>query len=131
MANYVKPKELLDELIISLDQDEMTSNLVTLIMMMVKKIVGPPLLYFKNVMDQDDCRQAALEVVIMKWREFDPNHPSSNPFAWITQIIKNGAAKGFGVLQMAKPAKKGKNGQPDTPGIKIVSLNDENGIYNI
>jgi len=130
MANYVPPKVFLEELTISLAQDKLTDKLVTIFLTMVKKIVGPPLLYYENDMDQDDCRQAALEVVLTVWKEFNPDHPSANPFSWFTQIIKNGSAKGFGVLQMAKKGKKGKNGQPDTPGIKIVSLNDENGIYN-
>jgi len=125
MANYVGGKEFLKELSISKGQDELTDKLVSIFLKMVKKIVAPPLLYYQNDMDQDDCQQAAMEVVLIKWRTFDPDHPKANPFAYFTQIIKNGSAQGFHTLQMAKKSKVNES------EIKIISLNDENGIYNI
>ena len=92
MAAYVKNKELREELIKSKEQDELTPRALEMIMLMAEKF-GTKLNYAREE-DFQDCRSSAIMDCWMYWRGYKAEK-SPNAFAYITQMIKNGYAKGW------------------------------------
>ncbi len=90
--NYVNSTELFKEAILSKEQGEITTRMIVMIQLMVKKL-GTKFRY-KNEEDRFDCEQTAIMNVIAYWHNFDPAK-GSNAFAYFSQIIKNGFAQGF------------------------------------
>ncbi len=93
--DYVNSSELLKEAVLSKEQEELTARMIVMIQLMVKKL-GTKFRY-KNEEDRFDCEQQALMDVLSYWHNFDPEK-GSNAFAYFSQIIKMGFAKGFRVL---------------------------------
>ena len=90
--NYINNADLLEELRLSKEQDELTHNAILMIMEMAKRF-GHQMPYV-DPMDGDDCRSQAIMDVYAYWRNFDVSK-GTNAFAYITQLIKNGYAKGW------------------------------------
>ena len=120
MANYVDNKEFFKELIKSKEQDKLTDRTIEIFQLMIKRIVRPPLLSYQTKIDEDECKSVAMFNVIKYWRNFNPEHPNANPFAFFTQVIKTGSTKGLNGLKLFK-----------NKSIKSVSINEIDGIYNI
>jgi hypothetical protein len=118
MANYLDRKELLAELLKSKEDNELTERAFQLLHKMVKEC--SKVMRYKNPMDKEDCMQSAILDCLLYWRNFDPDHPRSNVFAFFTQYIKNGHGKGFNQLY---PENK-KN-------IQLIPISEEGGVYNI
>jgi DNA-directed RNA polymerase specialized sigma subunit len=115
VARYVEPKELLAEIIASKEKGELSPRALEILMKMTHEISR--MLKYRHIEDKEDCISFALEDLLKYWDRFDPAR-STNAFAFYTQVIKNGLAKGWGKLHPIKPSKK-------------VSISQENGIYNI
>jgi DNA-directed RNA polymerase specialized sigma subunit len=113
MANYVNKDELLKELLISKKNDKLTPRAIDMLYRMVKECIRP--LRYHYSMDKDDCSSSAMLDILNYWRRFDPDRENSNVFAYFTQIIKNGFAKGLKQLY----------------NVKTVSIDEKTGIYNI
>ena len=118
MANYVDRKELLAEMIQSKEDDALTKRAFEMLHKMVKET--SKVMRYKNPKDKEDCMQAAVLDCLLYWRNFDPNHPKSNVFAFFTQYIKNGHGKGFN--QLYPEIKK---------EIQLIPMSEEGGVYNI
>ena len=58
----------------------------------------------KDPEDREDCMSFAMEDLVRYWNRFDPAK-SNNPFAYYTQIAKNGFAKGWKKLHPPKALK--------------------------
>jgi DNA-directed RNA polymerase specialized sigma subunit len=103
MAAYVKNKDLREELVKSKAQDELTKVALAMIMLMAEKFSTK----FKYIYseDREDCIQFAIMDCYMYWRGYNPEK-SANAFAYITQIIKNGFAKGWRKLYGNMPKSK-------------------------
>ena len=103
MAHHVKNKDLREELILSKKNDELSKNAVIMFMLMAEKFATK----FKYVYPEDkqDCIQFAIMDCYQYWRGYDPEK-SANAFAYITQIIKNGFAKGWRKLYGNMPKSK-------------------------
>lgn len=115
MARYVEPKELFNEIIASKEKGQLTDRAVEILMLMTRKIAT--IFQYKYEEDREDCISFAMEDVIKYWNRFDPAK-SNNAFAFYTQMIKNGFAKGWRRLYPIKASLK-------------VSLSGDSGISNL
>lgn len=92
MANYVNPEELKQEILLSKERDELTPKAVEMLMLMAKE--ASKKLRYKDEEDRKDCIAFAMMDVVKYWRSYN-QEKSKYPFAYYTQIIKNGFAKGW------------------------------------
>ena len=92
MANYVNPDEFRKEIQLSKEKNELTPRAVEMLMLMAEG--ASKKLRYKDEEDRKDCIAFALMDVVKYWRSYDPEK-SKYPFAYYTQIIKNGFAKGW------------------------------------
>lgn len=92
MANYVDPQEFKTEILLSKEKDELTPRAVEMLMLMARE--ASKKLKYKDEEDRKDCIAFALMDVVKYWRSYNPEK-SNYPFAYYTQIIKNGFAKGW------------------------------------
>lgn len=93
--NYVNNKEFLAEMIKSREQDELTYEAY----LMMRAIAERLILKFTYPCEEDkeDCISGAVMDCVLFWRKFDPER-SQNPFAYFTQVCKNGFAKTWSQL---------------------------------
>jgi len=103
MAAYVKNKDLREALIVSKAQDELTPEALAMFMMMADKFSAK--FKYVYVEDKEDCISFAIMDCYQYWRGYNPEK-SANAFAYITQIIKNGFAKGWRKLYGNMPKSK-------------------------
>ena len=115
MANYVSNKELFQQIVISKENEQLTPRALEMLQRMIKEI--SKVFKYKMEEDREDCQAFAMEDVIKYWNRFDPAK-SNNAFAFFTQMIKNGFAKGWRRLYPIKASMK-------------VSISKEYGVYNI
>lgn len=87
---YVKNKELLEEMIKSKEQDELTPRAINMLTLICENIIRK--MVYQNPDDRQDCLQGAILDCLMYWRSFNPEK-SSNPFAYFSSISANGIAK--------------------------------------
>lgn len=102
-GHHVKNKDLREALIISKAQNELTKETVDMFILMSEKFSTK----FKYVYheDREDCISFAIMDCYQYWRSYDPEK-SANAFAYITQVIKNGFAKGWRKLYGNMPKSK-------------------------
>ena len=115
MAQYVNNRELLEAIVLSKEKGELTPAALKMLDRMVKEI--SKVFKYKMEEDREDCMAFAMEDVIKYWDRFNPEK-SNNAFAFYTQMIKNGYAKGWRRLYPIKSSLK-------------VSISKEYGVYNI
>ncbi len=103
MSHHVKNKDLREELIKSKEKDELTKEALDMFILMANKFSTK----FKYVYpeDKEDCISFAVMDCYMYWRGYNPDK-SANAFAYVTQIIKNGFAKGWRKLYGNMPKSK-------------------------
>jgi len=92
MGVYVKGKELREEIVKCKEKGELSPLAIEYFMMMTDRFSYK--FSYKNPMDREDCKSAAMEDLLRYWKGYDPVK-SYNAFAYYTQIIKNGFAKGW------------------------------------
>lgn len=114
MARYISNKELLQEIIKSKEANELTPRAVEMLMKMAREI--SKVFKYKYEEDREDCIAYSIEDCLKYWRNFDPTK-STNAFAYYTQMIKHGAAKGWRDLYPIKSSKK-------------VPISTDNGVFN-
>jgi hypothetical protein len=113
--NYLNNRDLLDEIIKSKEQDELTPKALKMLMMLADKCSLK--LQYNNPEDRQDCIASAYMDLYKYWRNFNPEK-STNAFAYFTEISKRGFAKGWNSLHPKKY--KGTisiNGSADSEGI--------------
>ena len=103
MAIYCDPKELYAEIILSKENNKLTDRAVELLYTIA--IESSKKLKYKDDDDRQDCIMFAMEDVLKYWRGFNPEK-SNNIFAYYTQMIKNGFAKGWHKLHPIKSSQK-------------------------
>ena len=89
--DFVKNKDLYEELVRCIDASIYSMELHGMFEKMVDKF-GYNFTYLRSE-DRKDCSAFAMMDVYMYWRGFNPKY--KNAFAYITQIVKNGYAKGW------------------------------------
>jgi len=98
MANYIKNKELREEIIVCLEADELTPKAIDMFYLLVTHFGWN--LKYKNPEDRKDCESQAMMDLYMYWRNYNPKYP--NAFAYFTQLTKNGFAKGWRTIHPHK-----------------------------
>jgi len=92
MAHHVKNKDLREAIIASKEKGELSAEALDMLILMAQKFANK--LNYIYTEDKEDCIQFAIMDCYMYWRGYDPEK-SQNAFAYYTQIIKNGFAKGW------------------------------------
>ena len=93
---YVKNRDLREEIIRCKDASLAYSDeLIEMFTLIAERLSHK--FYYVDPMDGDDCRQQAVMDMFMYWKGYNPEK-SPNAFAYITQIAKNGMAKGWNKL---------------------------------
>lgn len=115
--SYVKPKELYEEICISLEQKNLTPRAVEMLILIAER--ANQKLRYTNPMDREDCIGFALLDLFKYWDRFNPEK-TTNAFSYYTQLAKNGYAKGWNKLHPGKY--KGTlslegSGNPESEGI--------------
>lgn len=99
---YVKNADLMKAIIESKNKGELTSDTIRMFNLMIQGISKK--MAYKDPEDKEDCMAFAMEDLCKYWNRFDPEK-SNNPFAYYTQIAKNGFAKGWKKIHPPKSPK--------------------------
>ena len=102
-THHVKNADLRNEIIKCKEKDELSREALDMFMLMAKKFSTK--LNYIYPEDREDCISFAVMDCFMYWRGYDPAK-SQNAFAYYTQIIKNGFAKGWRKLYGNMPKSK-------------------------
>lgn len=89
---YVSNPYLLQEIMKSKAQNELTPEAIQMFQLMIENISAKK--HYNDPEDRKDCWQSAYLDILLYWRGFDPEK-SKNPFAYFTSIIVNGMNKGW------------------------------------
>lgn len=114
-THHVKNADLRNEIIKCKEKDELSIEAIEMFMLMAKKFSTKFTYIYPE--DREDCISFAVMDCYQYWRGYNPEK-SLNAFAYYTQVIKNGFAKGYRRLY------------GNFPKSKKVSLSS-NKIYNI
>jgi len=99
---YVKNSELLRAVSESKEKGQLTRETIDMFTLMIDGISKK--MAYKDPDDKDDCMAFAMEDLCKYWNRFDPSK-SNNPFAYFTQVAKNGFAKGWKKIHPPKNPK--------------------------
>jgi hypothetical protein len=100
---YVDPKELRAEVIASRERNELTPRAIEMFQIMARE--ASKKLRYRDEEDRKDCIAFAMMDVVRYWRSYNPEK-SKDPFAYFTQMIKNGFAKGWRKLHPLSAGEK-------------------------
>ena len=103
MAHHVKNKDLREQLVVSKEADVLTPEALDMFILMANKFATNFTYIYEE--DRQDCIAFAIMDCYQYWRGYKPEK-SANAFAYITQIIKNGFAKGWRKLYGNMPKSK-------------------------
>jgi len=106
---YLSNKDLYCELIVSKAKGRLTKEAERMLILLAKNVIRK--MYYNDYNDRLDCLQSAYLDVFSNWYSFDENK-GDNAFAYFTEIIKRGMAKGWNARYILK-------GDPDA---KLISL---------
>lgn len=120
---YLKPKEFLDEILLSKELDKLTPKAEQMFVLLGNKVIKKMRYY--NPIDRDDCLQTGLLVVFQNWKNFDPEK-STNAFAYFTEVMKRGICRGFNDIYKYKGDPNG-----EVKRYSLQNSNDGDGVYNI
>jgi DNA-directed RNA polymerase specialized sigma24 family protein len=98
---YMSAKDLYVEIIISKNMGKLTPRAVNMLILLAKK--AQTKLYYRSIDDKNDCLQEAMLDVFKFWYNFDESK-GSNAFAYFTEIIKRGMARGWNKIHKTKGA---------------------------
>ena len=115
---YVKNKDLMAAAIESKKQGKLTPELIKMFILMIEGISKK--MAYKDPNDKEDCMAFAMEDLCRYWDRFNPDK-YDNPFAYFTQIAKNGFAKGWKKIHHPKNPKI----------IPFSHITGEDNIYNV
>lgn len=115
---YVKNSDLMIAIVESKTRGKLTPEAISMFYLMIQGISKK--MAYKDPEDKEDCMAFAMEDLCKYWNRFNPEK-SNNPFAYFTQIAKNGFAKGWKKLHPPK--------SPKTISFSFITGDDNN--YNI
>ena len=115
---YVKNSDLIVAILASKEKGHLTKETVEMFILMVQGISKK--MAYRDPEDKEDCMAFAMEDLVKYWNRFDPSK-SNNPFAYYTQIAKNGFAKGWKKLHPPKSPKT----------IPFSHITGEDNTYNV
>ena len=103
MPIHVKNSDLRNEIIKCKENDKLSKEALDMFMLMAKKFSDKLNYIYEE--DKEDCISFAVMDCYQYWRGYDPMK-SQNAFAYYTQVIKNGFAKGWRKLYGNMPKSK-------------------------
>jgi len=89
---YLSNKDLYCELIVSKAKGKLTREAERMLILLAKNVIKK--MYYSDPDDKLDCLQTAYLDVFANWYSFD-EMKGDNAFAYFTEIIKRGLAKGW------------------------------------
>mgnify|MGYP003642714459 CR=1 FL=1 len=98
VKNYLNNKDLYAEIVISKEQDKLTSNAEKMLILLAERTIRKMSYVYDD--DRKDCLQFAMLDLLKYWRNFNPKYP--NAFAYFTEIAKRGYAKGWNKIHPVK-----------------------------
>lgn len=98
---YLSNKELYMELVYSKAKGQLTRRAANMLMLLGKNVIKK--MYYRNSDDKQDCLQEAMLSCFKFWYNFD-EQKSDNAFAYFTEVIKRGLAKGWNSQYKTKGA---------------------------
>lgn len=116
---YVKNKDLKRVLKESKEKGELTNETVEMFKLIVEGMAKTR--SYKYPEDREDCKSFGMEDLIKYWNRYNPE-VSDNPFAFISQIAKNGMQKGWKKIHSTKSIKS-------IPFSRL--MRDENSNFNV
>lgn len=90
---YLSNKELYCEILYSKAKGKLSLKAQNMLILLCKKIISSKFRYY-NLVDKEDCMQSAMLDIFKNWMNFD-EEKTTNAFAFYTEIVKRGAAKGW------------------------------------
>jgi len=90
--HYLSNKDLYCELIVSKAKGSLTREAEKMLILLTKNVIKK--MYYSDADDKLDCLQTAYLDVFSNWYSFD-ELKGDNAFAYFTDIIKRGLAKGW------------------------------------
>jgi DNA-directed RNA polymerase specialized sigma subunit len=99
---YVTNASLMEAILESKEKGQLTPKTIEMFNLMIAGISKK--MAYKDPDDKADCMAFAMEDLCKYWNRFDPAK-SNNPFAYYTQIAKNGFAKGWKKIHPPKAPK--------------------------
>ena len=99
---YVKNKDLKRALKESKEKGELTQETIKMFMLIVDGMAKTR--SYKYPEDREDCISFGMEDLIKYWNRYNPE-VSDNPFAFISQIAKNGMQKGWKKIHSTRSIK--------------------------
>ena len=96
---YLNNKDLYNEVVVSLKNDELTDEAEKMFILLVDRISRK--FYYASDADKWDCYQTAILHIFSNWRNFNPDK-GTNAFAYFTEIVKRGFATGWGQITKQK-----------------------------
>lgn len=115
---YMSAKDLYIEIIISKNMGKLTPQATNMLILLAKK--AQTKLYYRSIDDKNDCLQEAMFDVFRFWYNFD-EEKGENAFAYFTEIIKRGMARGWNKIHKTKGA--------DVEIISLTAFNDSGETY--
>lgn len=119
MAEYLKNKDLLAEVLKCQKNGELSVELKEMFMLMLKKIISQKF-YSVDKYDRDEYFQEGYLRLDRYWNSFDIEK-GNNAFTYYTEIIKRSCALTFKKLHATK-------GEPNAILISLDNLYDEHGF---
>lgn len=98
---YMSGKDLYMEIVYSKAKGKLTPRAAQMLILLAKK--AQKKMYYRSLDDKNDCLQSAMLDVFTFWHNFD-EQKGDNAFAYYTEVIKRGLAKGWNKMYKTKGA---------------------------
>ena len=89
---YLSNKDLYCEILYSKAKGRLTPRAAQMLVLLGKKLQSR--MYYRDIDDKNDCLQEAMYSVFKFWYNFD-ELKGDNAFAYFSEVIKRGLAKGW------------------------------------
>jgi DNA-directed RNA polymerase specialized sigma subunit len=99
---YVKNKDLKRALLESKEGSRLTPETIRMFELIVSGL--SKIFPYRDPQDKEDCQAFGMEDLIKYWNRYDPAK-SDNPFAFISQVAKNGMQKGWKKIHSQRSVK--------------------------
>lgn len=108
--HYIDPKEFYDEMVISLEKDELTPKAIQFCQEIIDRTAMCN--HYDSKEDLEDCKAYAMFNILRYWRNFNPAL-YDNPFSYFSSYSWTGLSQGWNILHPKKES-----------GYTRISIND-------
>lgn len=97
--NYIDAKEFYDEIVKSLERDELTPRAIEFCQEIIDRVAKCN--HYESQEDLEDCKSYAMFNILRYWRNFDTKL-YDNPFSYFTSYAWTGLSQGWNQLNPKK-----------------------------